>query len=406
MKNEEIASGIYTALKPVYFVCKVLGLVTYNYVKNKNNNKMRAIYGHVTVVYSMVWILFCVAALSYTLLCFHTCDPQDLPQKMRIASYVYYIILYITCLACYVNAIFSGRNCPLVLKKLSLVDSLLFRQQEEEYVNRKSMLISLAETVIVFVVNFLMSWFYIYTDTQDTCFTTCLKIVESVTTYLNSMAVVNYCQLVRVTHERYKQMNRQLFGCMNHASRDNCVKYNTYQGQSRFVIQGNILTLGVSPTDFRSVNRLQFRYLRIILSELNYIVSLINKNYGISAFSVTCWILVSVITVLFFTLLETENGQYAGVGYLIFSFFLLMNLSWTCHTAASENDTSKFLVQKLLLQDDLTPKEITELKLLTFQLNNVPVQYSACGFFVLNLPFMCNVTGVIISYAMIIIQLQ
>jgi hypothetical protein len=114
--------------------------------------------------------------------------------------------------------------------------------------------------------------------------------------------------------------------------------------------------------------------------------------------AVTCWILVGVISVIFFTLLDSEYGEGAGVGNTIFHLVLLISISSTCHRAASENDKSKLLVQKLLLEDDLTPEDITELKLLSFQLNNTPVQYSACGLFVLNLPFFCSVTGAIISY--------
>jgi hypothetical protein len=110
--------------------------------------------------------------------------------------------------------------------------------------------------------------------------------------------------------------------------------------------------------------------------------------------------------VIFYTLLDPEYDEYAGAGWLLFSFALLIRISSTCHAAANENDTSKFLVQMLLLEDDLSPKDITELKFLSFQLNNTPVQYSACGFFVLNLPFLCSVTGVIISYIMIIVQLK
>jgi hypothetical protein len=202
-------------------------------------------------------------------------------------------------------------------------------------------------------------------------------------------------------------MNRHLASCIGHASTNNCVKYgNRWQEQSRFTSQGNIFSLRVSPRDFRSFNGLQFRYLRNIQNELNYIVSLINENYGVSVLAVTCWVLVCLITAIFFTLLDSEYGEGAGVGNMIFYVVLLISISSTCHRAASENDKSKLLVQKLLLENDLTPKDITELKLLSFQLNNTPVQYSACGIFVLNLPFLCSVTGVIISYIIIIVQLK
>lgn len=407
MKNEEISNGIYTALKPMYFACKVLGLVTYSYVEHKDNNKKTAVYGVVNVVYSMLWIVFCVIAFAYTVCCLRFCDPQILPGKLRAANYIYFTILYITCCASFVNAILSGRKCPIILKKLSIVDSLLFNQHEEESVNRKSMLASVVEIVIVFVVNFLSSWFYISSNTLEICFTTCLITLECIATYLNCMVVINYCKLIRVTHERYKQINRRLSSCLSHTNTNNFQEYDTIlQARRTLMRQQNILTSRVSPMYFRNFNGLQFRSLRNILSQLNYISSLINETYGISVLAVTCWLLVANVIVIFFMLHEIEEGQYASFIYLSFYLILLIDISLACDTAVSENDMSKFLVQKLLLEDDLTPKDITELKLFSLQLNDTLVQYSACGLFVLNLTFLCSVTGVIISYMIIMVQLK
>lgn len=407
MKNEGISNGIYTALKPLYFVCKVLGLVTYSFVQHKNSNKVATDYRPVNVVYSMVWIVFCVIAFTYTVCCLHSCDPQVLPGKLRTANYIYYTILHVTCSAVYVNAILIGRKCPLILKKLSLVDSLLFKQHEVESVNRKSMLASVAEVVIVFIVNFLLCWFFIYSNTQDTCFNTYLKTLECFTIYLNTMMVVLYCKVVRVTNERYKHVNKRLSSWISHACTNSSLEYdNIFHARSTFVRQENILSLRVPPIYFKGLNGSLFRSLRNILSELNYVVSLINEHYGISVLAFTCWLLVSIISVLFFTLYQLEDGQYGNLGYLIGSFILLIRISSTCHTSASENDTSKLLVQKLLLEDDLKPQDITELKFLSFQLNNTPVQYSACGLFALNLSFLCSVTGVIISYVILVVQLK
>jgi hypothetical protein len=172
------------------------------------------------------------------------------------------------------------------------------------------------------------------------------------------------------------------------------------------VRQENVSTVRVSPIYFKSFNGSQFRFLRIILSELNCVVSLINETFGISVLAFTCWLLVSIIIALFFTLFELEDGHYGSLVYLIVYFILLIRISSICHTAGSENDTSKLLVQKLLLEDDLNPQDITELKFLSLQLTNTPVQYSAFWLFVLNLSFLCSVTGVIISYMLLVVQLK
>ena len=201
-------------------------------------------------------------------------------------------------------------------------------------------------------------------------------------------------------------MNKRLSSCISHTCTNNCVEYdNIFHARNTFVRQVNASTLRVSSIYFRSFNGSHFRSLRNVLSELNFVVSLINETYGLSVLVFTCWLLVSIIIVLFMTLFELEDGQYGSLGYLIYTFTLLIRISSTCQTAASENDKSKLLVQKLLLQDDLKSHDITELKFLSFQLDNKP-QYSACGLFELNLSFLCSVTGVIISYIILVVQLK
>ena len=221
------------------------------------------------------------------------------------------------------------------------------------------------------------------------------------------MVVSYYCKLVRVTNEKYKHMNKRLSCCITHVCTNNCVDYGKiFHARSTFLRQENVLTIRVSPIYFKSFNGSQFRFLRIILSELNCVVSLINETFGISVLPFTCRLLVGIIIALFFTLFELEDGQYGSLVYLIVYFILLIRISSICHTAGSENDTSKLLVQKLLLEDDLNPQDITELKFLSLQLTNTPVQYSAFGLFVLNLSFLCSVTGVIISYMLLVVQLK
>jgi hypothetical protein len=146
--------------------------------------------------------------------------------------------------------------------------------------------------------------------------------------------------------------------------------------------------------------------LRIIFSEINYVVRLINEEYGISVLVATIWLLVSVVLAVFFALLDTQYNGYTSIGYLATCLCLLIMLAFACHTAGSENDVSKFLVHKLLLDNTLQPKDIEELKMLAFQLNSTTTEYSAYGFFALNLPFLCSVIGVIVSYIVIILQIK
>jgi hypothetical protein len=169
------------------------------------------------------------------------------------------------------------------------------------------MLDSVAEIVIMFVVSFLLSLFYIYSNTEDICFTTCLRTLECVTMHLNIMVVLLYCKIVRVTNEWYKHVKKRPSGFISHAYKNNCVEFdNIFHERNTFVIQENALSLLVTLLYFRSLNGLKFHSLWNILSDLNYVVSLIKETYGFSVLGFAFWLLFSIIIVLFLALFELK----------------------------------------------------------------------------------------------------
>ncbi|PNF19713.1 hypothetical protein B7P43_G15307 [Cryptotermes secundus] len=407
MEEEEISNGLYTAVKPFYCVCKILGQESYSYSKAKNN-KIKIVRGCVHTTYSIVWAIFFVVALAYTLRSVHNCDYDVLLDKTLIASYIYYIATFAASVVSLIHgAVFSGRKHSQILSRLSLVDSVLFRPGEERGVNRKIMFTSIAEIVIVLMYQLALSFYYISTNTQEACFTNVLLSLECLITYSNITIVLRYCNLVRVMQERFKRINKHLSSYDNVSCIINCVTNgNRMQGHSKCFGDRNAVNLCVSSRNSRSINATEFRSLRITFSELNHVIRLINEDYGISVLAATIWILVTMVLMVFFTLQEAEYGAYSGIGYLFSSLCLLTKLSSSCHTAGSEIGVSKFLVQKLLLDSTFQPKDSEELKMLALQLNSTTTEYSAYGFFILNLQFLCSVIGVIISYIVIIVQIK
>jgi hypothetical protein len=75
-----------------------------------------------------------------------------------------------------------------------------------------------------------------------------------------------------------------------------------------------------------------------------------------------------------------------------------------CQFAENERETSISLVQKLLLGDNLGDKNCEELEMLSAQLRDMKIKYTACGFFTLNFPYLCSVVGLISSYVLIMAQ--
>jgi hypothetical protein len=79
---------------------------------------------------------------------------------------------------------------------------------------------------------------------------------------------------------------------------------------------------------------------------------------------------------------------------------------FVCQGAENEGEASKILVQKLLLEEDTGDKDVKELIMLSAQLKDTKIKYTAYGFFELNFPHLCSVIGLIVSYVIIVVQLQ
>jgi len=46
MKKLVFRNGIYTVLRPLYYVCKVFGLASYSYVAERRNKRVTTDYGY------------------------------------------------------------------------------------------------------------------------------------------------------------------------------------------------------------------------------------------------------------------------------------------------------------------------------------------------------------------------
>jgi hypothetical protein len=85
---------------------------------------------------------------------------------------------------------------------------------------------------------------------------------------------------------------------------------------------------------------------------------------------------------------------------------MFVKIAVVCQFAENERESSRIIVQKLLLEDSLEDDYCKELTMLSAQLRDMKIKYTACGFFTLNLPYLCSVTGLIISYVIIVAQLK
>jgi hypothetical protein len=146
--------------------------------------------------------------------------------------------------------------------------------------------------------------------------------------------------------------------------------------------------------------------LRQIYSELYDITCLINDTYGIPILATMCWILTGVLCSLYEVLVNFKVWGVAHIFYAVTYSVFFFKVSFYCHTATNEARYSKILVQKLLLVGNYRNECIKQLKMFSLQLQVMGHEYTACGFFSLNLKLFASVVSVIVSYIVIMVQIK
>jgi hypothetical protein len=145
---------------------------------------------------------------------------------------------------------------------------------------------------------------------------------------------------------------------------------------------------------------------REIHSDLYDITCLINDTYGIPVLATICWILTTILCCLYETLFKFNEWGVTDIAYAITCSALVFKITLFCDTGANEARTSSILVQKMLLLGNCRIECVEELKIFSLQLQVMKNQYTACGFFSLDLRLFTTVVSVILSYIVIMIKIK
>jgi hypothetical protein len=73
--------------------------------------------------------------------------------------------------------------------------------------------------------------------------------------------------------------------------------------------------------------------------------------------------------------------------------------------AVNECIRSPVTVQNIMLREDTDVVVMKELKMMFTQFKVMKIEFSACGLFRIDLPFLCGIFGATLSYIVIVLQL-
>ena len=300
-----------------------------------------------------------------------------------------------------------------IIDNISEVDNKIrCTLQEETYMNRNVLFNIITEIILLIVIQCIVIKYNIYQFTSEGYYRFILILIRIIATYIcNLLVLFQFVNLVYMMKQRYIHLNKRLTNWNNGTVSWPMYlnKENERCSQSDRAVDHVIITtvcvssVGNIEGTLKKVDILSFRK---IYSELYDIICLINDTYGIPILASICWILTTVLCWLYETLFKFNEWGVTDIAYAITCSALVFKVTLFCHTATNEARTSSILVQKLLLFGNCTNECVEELKMFSLQLQVMTNQYTACGFFSLNLRLFTTVVSLIVSYIVIMIQIK
>jgi hypothetical protein len=116
--------------------------------------------------------------------------------------------------------------------------------------------------------------------------------------------------------------------------------------------------------------------------------------------------LTGVVYAVYEGLIRFNDWGGQNLTYGITFMLLFFKVTFFCHTATNEARSSRIVVEKLLLEGNCRNECVKELKMFSLQLQAMTNEYTACGFFSLNLNLFTSVFSVIASYIVILVQIK
>ncbi|PNF33527.1 hypothetical protein B7P43_G17600 [Cryptotermes secundus] len=403
MKSIFEATDIYSAVWPLHFVSRILGLATYSLKPHIQSAKYETFSTYLYRIWSIFWItLLVVSEYIHTTRSIDASETlkQKATDTLRNSSLYSYSIVTVL-----LSLTVNRGKVPEILGKFAEIDQLfsskLYRIQI--YKNTKLFLsfqFSIMTTVIIIIlasIIFFTHGNFGYSDIY-------IIFTQTLSLFLNCTSILYFVNLVLLLRNKYKYLNSVL----ESSAITPCNITNLKYRNSNFVTPIDTFRMKLSLAELRDNSMLSrrqhVRNLRIIYSKLQDVAVLINSTYGFSLLCAIIWVFISIISGANNALqLNGANHIYVieAVLWIFFSVGLMTVMTVSCSLAVNECNRSHVIVQKIMLRDDIDNEVIKQLKKMFTQFEFMKIGFSACGLYKIDLSFLCGIIGATLSYVII-----
>jgi len=425
------------SILPLYYVCKLMGLAPFSYsnkvsVLTKRNKSTKVLLSP-----NILWS-FCIFFIQLTgfisLMIWNIIYVFRKHTLSAIISHSLSIMtLYSTCFASLIGAVFNRRRMEILMMNIPAIDQILL-QDNCEVIYRKTRRILLFEFSLLFpvIIGFYCYQVYVWTEGTSYIFITAKELAN----LSNVIMVIQYINIMQFLRHRFRNLNQQLAKCCDSKSRishHSVIKFRT--GINRLHIrttqtastENNLtdipttlnyilpdISLPVSNTGPDEVTRIHI--LRQTYSDLYDITESINGIYGYRITLELAYDFVTFVSCLYtameFKMIVREPGNrnllraISSLFWVTQTLVRILSITSSCSAAGDEARRTGTVVHKLLLRQSLPRDTSTELQLFSIQLLSNKVEFSAAGFFPVNLSLAYSMVGAATTYIIILLQFK
>ena len=414
---------IYYAMKPLHVLCKTVGLYPHSFNQNtKKNSRL------LDVLWSFSLILSLAVCFIYRLV---TTIQNPTRRSYWMADVIYVCTDYVAGLGCLIFGVTTQRNkCQLINYKIKKIDELFYLHNDRIHVYKKQRFTVIFSVILIISSTIPLCCFMMYSweDLVPSNFI----IFDQLCYYIVFIVSVRHVLYAKLLRDKFKGMNLQIVSIVhgildvnfdldvkNFTNTCAVIQFVSSRQRKMHTSNGTIepTTSARAPYNYRQC-LIRIHRLKHLHVELHSLTQLINFTFGLKIFLAIIWLIVintlafhlvakyiSTLSLSHNQIMRNDFQGILAIMWAVFASVFLFMISVVCHETSEEAAMSVSLVHSLLLDPCLSSDVSKELQLFSTQLTHLKIEFSACGFFAINLQFFYSTIGVICTYVIFFCQI-
>lgn len=412
-------TDIYTSFKPVLRISKIFGLIPC--VTSKQRTGRYNILRHRILEISLLLMLTAglISATCYDVYSV-IYSAWSIPEKMKVTQILNYIFLRLTNIVILImRTYFNKRSIMRIFRKLKNVDNIIDRRSRLDIYTRTRLSLS-RQTIILFSVLILShscNYYIVYNGENESLLQTS---VDNLSYTLNIAMVLQYVTLLRMLSQRYKYVNkiiREYSETEGTVVQTSLKTYNRPNSSSVNIFCNEKYNLSTPTPPYVKSETCDIHILRLAYIDLYDTVTLVNSHFGFSILLLIISLVIVCVTSFYFGLYFFNSSAFVGdftrhlkTCMLVFwTLVYALPFVWliiSCDNTTQEANRGKVYIQRTTACPNMKYGTLLQLQTLSNQLRDMKVEFTACGFFVLNLSLLGTIICGILTYILIMIQLE